>query len=171
MNNDLLFAVLFSFLGALTWRNLLTHFPKTYREVREGRHAGSIQGPPDTQHDVFHGILQRYLPWGSERGGENTPPSDRRYTGQISDATAAASGDTGLLYYNARYYDPTLGAFAAADTIVPNLSVPPDLNRYAHVRDNPVNAIDPSGHCGLIAGPDGEPVEDNHRGPPRAGQR
>ena len=34
------------------------------------------------------------------------------YTGQRRD-------DTGLLYYNARYYDPSIGRFISADTVVP----------------------------------------------------
>jgi hypothetical protein len=51
-----------------------------------------------------------------------------------------------LMYYGARYYDPQVGRFAAADTIVPNPGNPQDLNRYAYVSNNPINGIDPSGH-------------------------
>jgi RHS repeat-associated protein len=36
----------------------------------------------------------------------------RNYTGQILD-------DTGLLFYNARYYDPAIGRFISADVLVP----------------------------------------------------
>jgi RHS repeat-associated protein len=36
-----------------------------------------------------------------------------KYTGQINDV------GTGLYLYNARYYDPALGRFTQADTIVP----------------------------------------------------
>jgi RHS repeat-associated protein len=45
---------------------------------------------------------------------QGTPPlvSRRNYTGQILDAT-------GLLFYNARYYDPGIGRFLSADTVVP----------------------------------------------------
>ncbi len=44
-----------------------------------------------------------------------------RYTGQREDATI------GLYFYSARYYDPVLGRFIQADTIVPqpgNTSTP-----------------------------------------------
>jgi len=55
------------------------------------------------------------------------------------------------MYYGARYYDPALGRFVQADTIVPNPASPQDLNRYAYVRNNPLRYTDPSGHmeCGL----------------------
>ena len=92
----------------------------------------------------------RYYPWGAERAPAGTPSSDHRYTGQISDDTGAASGDTGLLYYNARYYDPTIGAFVAADTAHPRPSTPVDLNRYLYVRANPSNATDPTGHIPVL---------------------
>jgi RHS repeat-associated protein len=46
-------------------------------------------------------------------------PSNR-YTGQVLDE------ETGLYFYNARYYDPELGRFIPADTIVPSASDPPD---------------------------------------------
>ncbi len=38
----------------------------------------------------------------------------------------------GLYFYNARYYDPALGRFVQADTIVPNPASPQDLNRYSY---------------------------------------
>lgn len=98
--------------------------------------------------------------------GTGQPPiqqTRRNYTGQYWD-------DTGLLYYNARYYDPAIGRFISADTIVPGsnpLTVwpgdsvaskawstsgsgpanPQDLNRYSYGLNNPVRNTDPSGHC------------------------
>lgn len=48
-----------------------------------------------------------------------------KYTGQEFDA------ETGLYYYNARYYNPVLGRFISADTIVPDPSDPQALNRYS----------------------------------------
>ncbi len=63
-----------------------------------------------------------------------------RYTGQIFDE------DTGLYYYNARYYDAELGRFIQPDTIVPDPFAPQTLNRYSYCNNNPLNYIDPSGH-------------------------
>jgi RHS repeat-associated protein len=66
-----------------------------------------------------------------------------RFTGQIADE------ETGLYYYNSRYYDPVLGRFIQADTIVPGAANPQNLNRYTYVNNNPLKYIDPSGHGGI----------------------
>jgi len=90
--------------------------------------------------------LTRYFPYGTERHSSGEMPQDQRYTGQTSDATANASGGSGLLYYNARYYDPTTAQFTQPDTIVPAPANPADLNRYSYVRGNPVRYTDASGN-------------------------
>jgi hypothetical protein len=48
----------------------------------------------------------------------------------------------------ARYYDPELGRFIQADTIVPSAANPQSLNRYSYCYNNPLNHIDPAGHVG-----------------------
>ena len=58
--------------------------------------------------------------------------TDRFYTGQIKD-------DTGLYYYNARYYDPQLGIFTSADRAQ-------GPNRYGYVGGNPIMRNDPTGN-------------------------
>jgi len=89
---------------------------------------------------------QYYYPYGEPRNAYNPAlPTDHTFTGQITDGLLD-DGGTGLMYYNARYYDPQVGRFAAADTIVPNPANPQDFNRYAYVGNNPVNATDPSGN-------------------------
>jgi RHS repeat-associated protein len=52
----------------------------------------------------------------------------------------------GLYFYNARYYDPALGRFVSADTLVPNPGNPAALNRYLYALGNPIRFSDPSGH-------------------------
>lgn len=87
-------------------------------------------------------ITQRYYAWGTIRPGPgNALPTDYAFTGQPLDETA------GLYYYGARYYDPALGRFLQADTIVPDPTDSQSLNRYAYVLNNPVRYTDPSGHC------------------------
>jgi RHS repeat-associated protein len=53
-----------------------------------------------------------------------------------------------LYYYQARWYDPGLGRFAQADSIVP-VATQGVLawDRYAYVNNNPVNGVDSTGHC------------------------
>lgn len=72
-------------------------------------------------------------------------PTDKQFTGQTLD-------DTGLYYYNARYYDPTIGRFISADSIVPDPTNPQELNRYAYCLNNPLKNIDPSGHNTVAIG-------------------
>jgi len=82
----------------------------------------------------------RYSAWGETRYSNGSIVTDRQFTGQIND------GDTGLYYYNARYYDPALHKFIQADTIVPDPNDPQTLNRFSYTNNNPVKYTDPTGH-------------------------
>jgi RHS repeat-associated protein len=82
----------------------------------------------------------RYHPYSGTRYTSGTTPTSFRFTGQREDATI------GLYFYNARYYDPALGRFISADTIVPSPSDPQALNRYSYCLGRPLVAVDPSGH-------------------------
>ena len=53
----------------------------------------------------------------------------------------------GLYFYNARYYDPTIGRFISADTLIQAPFDPQSLNRYSYVRNNPLRYVDPTGRC------------------------
>jgi hypothetical protein len=48
------------------------------------------------------------------------------------------------MFYNARWYDPALGRFAQADTVVPGGVQ--GLDRYAYANNNPLFYTDPTGH-------------------------
>ncbi len=82
----------------------------------------------------------KYMPYGSTYETSGTEDNDHKYTGQRLDDT------TGLYYYTARYYDPSIGRFITADPIVQAAMDPQSLNRYAYVRNNPIISVDPSGH-------------------------
>ena len=69
------------------------------------------------------------------------------FTGEQLDAS-------GLTYLRARYYNAYLNQFIQPDTIVPDPRIPADWNRYAYVRNNPINHTDPSGHCLTSTGKD-----------------
>lgn len=55
--------------------------------------------------------------------------------------------ETGLLFLNARYYDPVLARFISPDWWDPN-KPGVGTNRYAYAGNDPVNKSDPNGHCG-----------------------
>jgi len=62
----------------------------------------------------------------------------------VDDPTTKETEGFGLMFYNARYYDPALGRFVSADSIVPGGAQ--GLDRFAYVNNSPVNFTDPSGH-------------------------
>jgi RHS repeat-associated protein len=81
-----------------------------------------------------------YMPFGPMREHSGTVMSNYKYTDQELDP------ETGLYFYGARYYDPIIGRFISADTIVQNFSDPQTLNRYSYCINNPLVYRDPSGH-------------------------
>jgi RHS repeat-associated protein len=74
-----------------------------------GDHLGSVSLATDYLGGVEAG--QEFDPWGLVLSGGITATT-RNDTGQHLDGT-------GLLYYTARYYDPAIGRFISADTVVP----------------------------------------------------
>jgi RHS repeat-associated protein len=131
-------------------------------------HLGSVSAATTASGTLVG--MQHYDPWGRVRTG-GIGLTARTFTGQRLDAT-------GLLYYHARYYDPTLGRFISPDSIVPGAgaltaaphdavaqlawaqggsapTTPQELNRYAYAQNAPLRFTDPTGHCvGLLAGVD-----------------
>ncbi|MBI3852883.1 MAG: hypothetical protein HY298_21725 [Verrucomicrobia bacterium] len=109
-------------------------------------HLGSSSVMTDRQGNrVEH---YEYSGFGREQYKEPTSAFQvsNRYTGQVLDE------DTGLYYYNARYYDPELGRFIQPDSMVPGAANPQNLNRYSYVNNNPLNLTDPSGHGAFFSG-------------------
>jgi RHS repeat-associated protein len=80
---------------------------------------------------------QGYYAYGKTRWGNLQ--TDHRFTGQKYD-------NTGLYYFNARYYDPVIGTFISPDTLVPDPTNVWDYNRFAYARLNPMKFTDPSGY-------------------------
>ena len=79
-----------------------------------------------------------YDPWGKVKNGGTK--SKFLYTGQEKD------DETGLHYYNARYYDSEIRRFIQPDDLVQNAFDPQSLNRYSYVQNNPLRYVDPTGH-------------------------
>jgi RHS repeat-associated protein len=114
-----------------------------------GDHLGSTSLAVDASTGAV--VETRYKPWGEVRftTASATLPTRYTFTGQysyVSDSATdlAASTSFGLMYYNARWYDPMTGRMAQADTIVPGGVQ--GLDRYAYVNNSPVRYTDPSGH-------------------------
>jgi RHS repeat-associated protein len=62
--------------------------------------------------------------------------------------TTTSTEGFGLMFYNARWYDPYNTHFTSPDTIIPEQSQGTQAwDRYAYVNNNPGRYADPSGHC------------------------
>ena len=99
---------------------------------------------------------QRYKPYGEVRWSSGAGmPTDKQFTSQIR----LTEGYVGTLYdYVARAYDPVLGRFISADTIVPGAGNSQALNRYAYTLNSPLRNRDPSGHRSCNDDGDCEPA-------------
>jgi RHS repeat-associated protein len=111
-------------------------------------HAGTVtyvytdpQGTPLAEADAAGNITATfdYAPYGSQALG--TAPNGPGYTGHVNDP------DTGLVYMQARYYDPQVGRFISVDPVGPAAGDPFNFNRFAYANNSPSVNIDPDGRC------------------------
>jgi RHS repeat-associated protein len=104
-------------------------------------HLGSTSITTDANGVKLAGL--RYNAWGTVRHADGATPTKYTYTGQYSHV-----GEFGLMFFNARWLDPSLGRFAQADSIIPEASQGTQAwDRYAAMNNNPVRNIDPTGHA------------------------
>ena len=80
-------------------------------------------------------VSYQYDAWGNLRQTIGSSDNVKQYTGHELDA------ETGLLYFGARYYDPTTGNFIAQDSYTGQSNNPPSLNRYAYAFGNPLRYV------------------------------
>jgi len=98
-----------------------------------------VQGTVLAREDA-HGVTiaqYDYTPYGQVQTGPAT--AGPGYTGHVNDP------DTGLVYMQARYYDPEMGRFPSVDPIGPTPGNVYNFNRYGYASNNPVINIDPDG--------------------------
>ncbi len=106
------------------WTNYTFHHDMLQSVVGLSSHDGSIL--QTVSYDPFGSIITNI-----GVGSNNS----LLYTGREQDP------DSGLYYYRARYYDPSIGRFTSEDP----LGFKAGVNFYAYAQNNPINANDPYG--------------------------
>ncbi|PZS04806.1 MAG: hypothetical protein DLM69_01455 [Candidatus Chloroheliales bacterium] len=99
-------------------------------------HLGSIVRATNASATTAYSY--EYDPWGNVTASGGITQTLLSYTGLHRDLS--------LYYDHARYYDAAISHFNSADTIIPGIRNPQNLNRYSYVTNNPVNLTDPTGH-------------------------
>lgn len=104
-------------------------------------------------------VLQRfsYDPFGKRRHANGTYDAQGNLIFEQVAATGTDRGftghehldDVGLVHMNGRTYDPLIGRFMQTDPLVQYLEDAQSYNRYAYLGNNPLNAMDPTGHFKL----------------------
>ena len=88
-----------------------------------------------------------YTPYGATRGSgtsaenDNLAGTDHGWLNQVTDEAS-----TGLIYLNARYYDPTLARFLSPDPVI-KARDPRTLDPYRYAENNPITYTDANGMC------------------------
>ncbi len=102
-------------------------------------HLGTVRAILDENGTVLS--THDYEPFGTELEPFSSDLTDNKYkyTGQERDAR------TGMDYMHARFYGSSIGRFLRPDPINGNPANPQSWNLYSYVRNNPVNATDPTG--------------------------
>ena len=104
-------------------------------------HLGSSMVVTDGSGSLTHSMA--YAPYGTERSflcGTDNESVTYTFTDQEWDR------ETGLYNYDARLYDPVIGRFLTADSVIPSWYAPQALNRYVYTLNNPLKYADPDGH-------------------------
>ncbi len=104
--------------------------------------------------DAVGNVLAResFTAFGARRGSNwQGVPSTADYTTFSSTTRQGFTGQemldsVGLVHMNGRVYDPTLGRFLSADTVIQTLGSSQAINPYAYAWNDPLKYIDPSGH-------------------------
>ncbi|MDH4871671.1 RHS repeat-associated core domain-containing protein [Pseudomonas sp. BN515] len=101
-------------------------------------HLGSPVAATDERNELLW--RAHYRPFGErQENPREIPYGSPGYIGHVQDSTS------GLVYMQARYYDPQLGRFLSMDSVGPQETVPGSFNRYAYGLNNPYRYVDPDG--------------------------
>ncbi|WP_444998447.1 RHS repeat-associated core domain-containing protein [Aliikangiella sp. IMCC44359] len=86
----------------------------------------------------------QYDAFGNARSQTGTSANVFGFTGHEKDE------ESGLYYFKARYYDPTLGQFLTQDAFEGMSDLPPSLHKYVYAYGNPTVYTDPTGHLNVV---------------------
>jgi RHS repeat-associated protein len=103
----------------------------SYLLVDQSGSVRLITGPTGTVTGTY-----TYGPYGAATSHSGSATTSLQYDGEYTDA------ESGLVYLQARFYNPASGQFLALDPIVDLTQTP-----YSYASDNPTNDADPSGQC------------------------
>lgn len=96
-------------------------------------------GTPVMESNVAGAVayVREHKPYGEQvQGAAKNGPG---FTGHVSDM------DTGLVYMQARFYDPAAARFLSNDPVLANMASGRNYNRYWYANNNPLRYVDPSG--------------------------
>lgn len=101
--------------------------------------------------DETGAVVERmaYDPWGKRRNVNGTADVLDSIVGAKTDRGYTMHehlDEMGVVHMNARVYDPLIGRFMSADSIIPNPFDLKAFNRYSYVANNPLRFVDPTGH-------------------------
>lgn len=95
---------------------------------------------------------ESFTPFGARRGSNwQGVPTAGDYTAFSNTTRRGFTGhemldSVSLVHMNGRVYDPYLGRFLSADTVIQSLGASQSINPFAYAWNNPLRYVDPSGH-------------------------
>ena len=95
--------------------------------------------------DSTGSVVQRYE---YDAYGNITSEQDKNFENPYTYTSRERDKESGLYYYRARYYDPSIGRFMEEDPI----RLRGGINMYSYVLNNPINGIDPLGLIVVFTG-------------------
>jgi RHS repeat-associated protein len=113
-------------------------------------HLGSSDLVMDSSANVL--VRESFSPFGARRGSNwQGIPTTGDYSAIQSTTRQGFTGHemldaVSLVHMNGRVYDPTLGRFLSADTVIQSLGSSQSINPFAYAWNAPLRYIDPTGH-------------------------